>query len=232
MKYLYFCLSLCLLMATAACRQDGAASTDPAPAAAPENTVAAENTPAEDDFTYVPGERFGKLTGATKEGDLEALYGEQIVPVEIHLGEGFVTYGYRLYPDTENTVDITFPDEELGLERLTITMNHKDAKWRMPNSDLTIGTSLAELEKLNGKPFKFYGYEWDYSGAVYDWDGGDLKELGAILSFPEIPDGKMLPDALMGDTEVNSNSPLLEGMKIFVREIIVDLDPPAAGETE
>ena len=38
-------------------------------------------------------------------------------------------------------------------------------------------TSLKDLERRNGRPFKLMGFGWDYSGTVSSWDGGNLAVL-------------------------------------------------------
>lgn len=50
---------------------------------------------------------------------------------------------------------------------------------------LRLGSSLAEVEKANGRPFAFRGMGQDDAGEVLDWCGGRLaQELpGVILSF-------------------------------------------------
>lgn len=230
MRYFCFCFTLCLLLITSACRQDAASSTSTEPAAAPEETASETLMPAGDDFTYVPGERFSKLSGTTQEGDLKFLYGERIVPVEIPLGEGFMTAGYRLFPGTANEADIVFPDEDNGFEQLSIIVSRQDSKWRIPGKSLAIGTSLHDLKTLNGKPFKFLGYEWDYAGLVSSWEGGALEGIGATLSDPVMAAGEALPTEMMGDGDVSSDNPFLKGKQIYVKEITIGLKPPAFSE--
>jgi hypothetical protein len=47
------------------------------------------------------------------------------------------------------------------------------------------GTPLSEVEALNGRPFKLYGFGFDYGGMVIDWNGGRLaaRENGCALSL-------------------------------------------------
>ncbi|GGF86762.1 hypothetical protein GCM10007301_53340 [Azorhizobium oxalatiphilum] len=40
-----------------------------------------------------------------------------------------------------------------------------------------IGTTLAQLEKINGKPFRLVGFGGDNGGLVTDWQGGTLSNL-------------------------------------------------------
>jgi hypothetical protein len=99
MKYFSFCTALFFLVIAFACWQDPASSTSTAPAAAPEKMFSHTPGAIDDKLTYIPGERFGKLSGITLEGDLEFLYGEEIKPAVIDLGEGFTVAGYRLFPE-------------------------------------------------------------------------------------------------------------------------------------
>ncbi|TXF90814.1 hypothetical protein FUA23_05075 [Neolewinella aurantiaca] len=220
-----------LLVTAAACRQNDAPETSPAPAAAPAEASASETTVSVgDDLTYVPEERFGKITGATHEEDLDFLYGDQIAEIEVPIGEGFTTPGYRLFPGTKNEADVMFPNEENGIEELTIVIRKEGSEWRMAGSPVTVGTSLHELKEINGKPITFLGYEWDYGGTVMDWNGGELDKIGATLTTPVLPNGQLLPDELMGDTEVSTDNPNLKGLGITVADISVYLLAPEVSE--
>ncbi len=45
--------------------------------------------------------------------------------------------------------------------------------WRTAHG-IRRGMSLAEIEALNGRPFKLYGFGFDYGGTTLDWNGGAL----------------------------------------------------------
>ncbi len=34
---------------------------------------------------------------------------------------------------------------------------------------------LSKLQALNGRPIRFTGFDWDYGGAISDWNGGRLQ---------------------------------------------------------
>lgn len=229
MRHLCLTFALCLLMISSACRPDAAPSTSTAPATSPKETPAENIMPATDELSYMPGERFGKITGSTHEGDLKFLYGERILPAKVDIGEGFTTPGYRLFPGTRNEVDIMLPNEENGIEQFSAMVRNQDSQWRMPGSSLAIGTSLADLEKLNGQPITFLGLEWDYAGTVTSWNGGALEGLGVTLDY-DIPVGAQLPTELVGDVEINSSAPELKGADFWVSEITVPLTPPEYNE--
>lgn len=60
----------------------------------------------------------------------------------------------------------------------------KRCKWHLANN-ISFGTSLRELESLNGKEFQLSGFEWDLSGTVVNWKQGalenELNNCGRIL---------------------------------------------------
>jgi hypothetical protein len=63
---------------------------------------------------------------------------------------------------------------------MNIEISGAKSLWRTTHG-ITLGTTLKELERLNGKPFLLSGFAWDYSGTVMSWDGGmlaqELKEV-------------------------------------------------------
>ena len=48
--------------------------------------------------------------------------------------------------------------------------------WIAPG-DLRLGLTLADLERLNGKPFKLIGFDKNNVAALSDWNGGSLSAL-------------------------------------------------------
>jgi hypothetical protein len=46
--------------------------------------------------------------------------------------------------------------------------------WRTTYG-ITLGTTLLELERINRKPFRLAGFDWDYSGTVLSWNSGVLE---------------------------------------------------------
>lgn len=49
-------------------------------------------------------------------------------------------------------------------------------RWKTPQG-VSIGTTLKELEKLNGGPFKLAGFAWDYEGAIISWEEGKMSRV-------------------------------------------------------
>lgn len=97
--------------------------------------------------------------------------------------------------------------------------------WSAPNG-LKLGLTLAELEKLNHKPFKLKGFDKDGTASVSDWDGGALSKIpGDCKSGVSLkPDAKAAPDAvtaLSADKEYSSDDAQMREVKPKVSEILI-----------
>jgi hypothetical protein len=110
----------------------------------------------------------------------------------------------------------------------------KACKWHLANS-ISFGTSLRELERLNGRPFQLAGFEWDYSGTVTDWNDGHLQETlnscGQVLIRLQpryTPKGwtaqqQKLYQQVMGDDNFASSNPAMQQLNPVVYSITVKL---------
>jgi hypothetical protein len=55
---------------------------------------------------------------------------------------------------------------------LTLRDAGKVSRWSV--GGISIGSSVADVQKANGNPFLVSGFEWDYGGFVTNWKGGML----------------------------------------------------------
>jgi hypothetical protein len=97
--------------------------------------------------------------------------------------------------------------------------------WVAPGG-MKLGFTLADLEKLNHKPFKLKGFDKDHNATVSDWDGGTLATLqgGCKSGVTLQPDSKASPDAvsaLSADKEYSSDDPAMRDVKPKVSEILI-----------
>lgn len=97
--------------------------------------------------------------------------------------------------------------------------------WGAPGG-MKLGLTLAELEKLNHKPFKLKGFDKDKNATVSDWGGGALATLpGGCKSGVSLqPDSKSAPDAVAqfpADKEFSSSDAELRALKPKVSEILI-----------
>jgi hypothetical protein len=99
------------------------------------------------------------------------------------------------------------------------------SSWSAPGG-LKLGLTLAELEKLNHKPFKLKGFDKNNTATVSDWDGGALATMqGGCKSGVSLqPDSKAASDAvaaLPADKEFSSSDAPMRELKPKVSEILI-----------
>jgi hypothetical protein len=128
----------------------------------------------------------------------------------IHLGEGESSPGSIIYPnDPQIKIEITWKDT-VKFEKINWLYIRKNSKWRLVNG-MKIGSSLKDVERLNGRPFKLSGFGWDYSGAVRSWRDGSLDTaLGDCAVSARFDPAENLPaqvtKKLLGDREILSSN--------------------------
>src|SRR5262245_10661029 len=97
--------------------------------------------------------------------------------------------------------------------------------WVLDNG-LKIGSTIAEVEKLNGKPFRLYGFGWEMGGMQLDWLDGKLAKLpgGCTLQVRfGIPDQKA-PTAghpAFGENELVSSASSVRALSPTVTEFSI-----------
>jgi hypothetical protein len=97
--------------------------------------------------------------------------------------------------------------------------------WIAPG-ELHLGLTLAELEKLNGKPFKLTGFDKDHVATLSDWNGGQLAALagGCTVGISLRADPKTAASALgdlPADRGFTSSDATLRAANPTVSEILV-----------
>jgi hypothetical protein len=97
--------------------------------------------------------------------------------------------------------------------------------WIAPG-ELHLGLTLAELERLNGKPFKLSGFDKDRVATLSDWNGGLLAALagGCKVGVSLRADPKLAASALSdlpADRGFTSSDAALRAANPTVSEILV-----------
>jgi hypothetical protein len=97
--------------------------------------------------------------------------------------------------------------------------------WTGPGG-MKLGLSVAQLEKLNHKPFKLKGFDKDRIATVSDWDGGALAALpgGCKSGLSLRADPKASADAVgaaTADKDYASSDAVIRAAKPTVSEILI-----------
>lgn len=153
--------------------------------------------------------------------DLQHRFGAGNVRIEeIPGAEGGSFRGVLLFPDDSTrraAVYFQDPQSLLGLAMVSVDEDH--SQWKLA-SGVGIGTSLAEVRKLNGKPFTFSGFDWDHGGTIIDWHGGKLAPAsdGAVFARIQLrkPQGDVVKAYPQGESQFSSDDPRWKDLGIAV----------------
>lgn len=143
------------------------------------------------------------------------------------------TYFYRgkgwsgtwLWPDEPSERIIAVLSDPPDDRSAYLVLNGMGSNYVLPNG-LRLGSSLAEVEALNGGPFLLRGMGQDDGGEVLSWNGGRLAAMeGVTLYF--YPVGDILED--LGEAEMEqvyggcllSSAPVWRDRLLEVRKIQV-----------
>jgi hypothetical protein len=129
-----------------------------------------------DDWLLVPHERAGDIHRAMSDNEIRGIFAPgEARHEEIHLGEGVTTPGLVVFPDDDlRRIEVIFKTDQT--RGRTVRIRGRESNWHFGNG-VTLGTTLKELEALNGKPFRLAGCCFDGSGSITSWDGGSLEDV-------------------------------------------------------
>ena len=139
-------------------------------------------------------------------------------------GEGSTRETLLFAEKPADRVRIEWADEKTAKGVATVMVT-TGSHWLGPNA-VHPGSTILELEKVNGKPFFFSGLGWDYGGRIVDWRGGALQAkaggctLGILLTDnPATP--QAAHDKVQGDTKFRSDNSLARAANPIVVELEV-----------
>ncbi|MFT3898146.1 MAG: hypothetical protein QM719_10715 [Thermomonas sp.] len=156
----------------------------PATIAAPSTAPAALANDADPATADQSAESTFELPGAfapdTSVVQLEQRFGKANVQVgDVPGAEGETSRGVILFPnDATQRAYLYYQDEDKPSGLQLVRVLDEGSRWHFADG-VRIGMPLSRLVALNGKPIRFYGFDWDYGGTITDWNGGKLAPAGA-----------------------------------------------------
>jgi hypothetical protein len=158
--------------------------------------------------------------------DLVKAFGSgNVVYQDIDGAEGEKIKASVLYPkDAKTKLEIIWGDEKA--RRGPMIRARDQSVWTSANG-IRIGMALADIEKMNGKPFTLSGFDWDYGGRVKDWHGGELaKPLpGGCIVGVEFVHPEDAPEASLtkvsGDIDVLSDNADIRAVEPYVGVVTI-----------
>ena len=154
--------------------------------------------------------------------DFQTSFGKDNVVTGLVPGpEGIEYTATTVYPgDAEREMQIRWWDEENVRFFAGVTL----AKGDTGPGGVRLGMPIEEVERINGEPFTFFGFFWDYGGAA-GFDSGNLGAVpgGCFLNLHFTPTADPLPEdvmnAISGEQELRSDQPEVLAAKVVVDEI-------------
>jgi len=129
-----------------------------------------------------------------------------------------------IYPkDPKRRLEVWWSDPATRTRVDLIVINGQSG-WIAPRG-LHLGQGLAEIEKLNHKPFKLKGFDKNNVAAVSDWNGGALADLpgGCKAGVSLRADHKAAEglSELPADKEFSSTDAAIRAAKPVISEILL-----------
>jgi hypothetical protein len=166
---------------------------------------------------------FGRNAG---HADVVKAFGSNnVVHQDIDGAEGQKIKASVLYPNDPKAKLEFIWSEEKARRRPMIRAKDQSA-WASANGIRT-GMALAEIEKMNGKPFKLAGFDWDYGGRVLDWQGGALgrPQPGGCIIGIEFVHPEDAPEASLskvtGDGEFLSDNADMRAVEPYIAVVTI-----------
>jgi hypothetical protein len=171
----------------------------------------------------------GAISRRSSAAELRRRFGAQNVEqTRIELGEGETAPGTVLYPrDSLRRLEIMWRDTVAQQEPARIILRGSQSQWRVARG-ISLGTSLKDLERLNGRPFTLAGFGWDYAGVLIGWNGGSLDSALAGVKLyldPGTAQSESAPySQVLGDKDYSSSLPAMQQLNPRVGQIFVDFE--------
>lgn len=159
--------------------------------------------------------RIENLAEVISKNNLRDIYPEAEISEGVDLfEEGTIERAYSiLYPNTDDELLIIWDDKVANRPHQIYIEN--DGRWRT-SEGIKIGTSYEDLEKINNGPIDFYGFGWDYSGAV-DWKGGRMEDTNVRVFLAPV---SAPPKSFYGDQIIQADPEDIINLDLKVRAII------------
>jgi len=165
------------------------------------------------DNTIVLGKRVGLIKPGMTATDIERAYGKGSLRLQkIPGAEGEEIDGAKLFAGTDRELEIGW-DPDNDQKQVVFDIRVMGKAWKFENG-LKSGMTVEEVEKINGKPFKIAGFEWDYGGYA-NFEGGRLEGKVSVRFSPTTEN---IPEYLSGDKQLSSTDKKLRAAKPLVDE--------------
>ena len=225
---LRFLLAISLFVSLTGCKDEAPASAPTASPTSPAPAAAAPPEPAEGpgipgvEMTYRINEYVGPIGALTHADDLPFLLGaEKVRRGDVATGGGPPVPAVVAYEGQPEELIYMDPEILDFLDQKYITLRGVNSAWRHADSDLRHGMTLAEVERINGKPFTVISFDMSQYGTILDWNGGALEGLNGRFTGRNI-NRDLVPEELKAD-ELSSDLPALRDLGLRLSAITINI---------
>jgi hypothetical protein len=185
--------------------------------------------PPTNEWQLDPADTTAAISSQSSEATLRLRFGKsEVDSARIELGEGETTPGTVIFPrDSLRRAEIVWQDTVSRSHPARVILRGSASRWRV-GPGVSLNTSLADLERLNGRPFTLAGFGWDYAGVVTSWDLGALDTALAGIKLYLDPGPAQYESApysqVLGDRDYSSALPAMQQLSPRVRTIFIDFE--------
>ena len=189
------------------------------------------------DWLIVPGQRAGPIDARASEARMVELFGARNVTREsFEVEPGVALPATVLFAsDASRRALVLWRDPETRTAPESVLIRGERSIWKT-DKGIGLGTPLATLRRINGRPLTLTGFGWDLAGTVLDCNGGSLVELGRqsreglvgrtlVLRLEPDPTLRDTPayQQTVGEREFSSDSEAMRSLNPRVYELIIDI---------
>lgn len=168
-------------------------------------------------WKMIPYKQVGPINDKFTEQDLISTYGAENVKREtVGRRYGETIPATILFPDSKNQITIEWLDGKPYQRIKRLRIEGEGSDWQTAEG-IKIGTTFEELLRINQRPFKFYGFDWEYEGKTDDWQGGNIHRYMTVYLSPKNP--KAVFPAMLGDSLYLSDNPKATQAGFYVSSI-------------
>ena len=175
------------------------------------------------DWMCIPFLRAGPIRPSSSIDDLIRMFGlENVQQRTVYGAEGVEKFEATIiFPETPNQLIVFWQDNKYGTVPSSVSIRKQGSAWKTVQ-DIQIGTNLTELNAINGRPFSFFGFGWDYGGSIHaHWNGGSMASVKGL--FLVLQESRDLPRQYYGDKKLSSDMTDLLPDAAQIRRIDVKL---------
>jgi hypothetical protein len=181
--------------------------------------IETEDTPAPSNkYLIVSGKSVGEINHLFNYNHLLNTFGSnRVEDIELSLPDALGTYTVTIVDkDTPSELIIVWKENLFHQKISYIEITRPESPYSTGNN-IRIGTTLEMLEKINGKPITFFGFESDYAGMVINYNEGSLEgsRLGITLDKKNIP-LDAVSKKLSGDIKLHSDDDIVQPFKTHI----------------